>query len=201
MIESIIITYHKNKDMLLFCIKKELETTPDNVEIVVIGNNANHAELDIEIPFQRCHYYKIYDNIQYPRAINLGVSYCKGELITFVDADIFPRTGWYDALKEKFYSSEKIGAVGAKLINPQNDRILDYGIAYTYFNGTHPMMGLKSEHPLASVDYKFQAICSAILMTSKSLFNECGGMDEELPYLYTDCDYCMRGNVTRFMKN
>ena len=27
--ESIIITYHKNKDMLLFCLNRLLKTTPD----------------------------------------------------------------------------------------------------------------------------------------------------------------------------
>lgn len=192
MLENIIVTYHKNKDMLLYVVGRLLETTSENVEIVIIGNNVNRSELDFEIPYSRCHYYQIYDNIQYPKAINLGVSYCEGELITFVDADVFPQKGWYDALKTKFNSSEKIGAVGAKLVNPQNNRILDYGIAYTYYNGTHPMMGLPVNHPLASFDYKFQAVCSAILMTSKSLFLKCGGMDEELPYLYTDCDYCMR---------
>ena len=39
--QSIIITYHKNKDMLLFCLKRLLETTPEDVEIIVIVNNVN----------------------------------------------------------------------------------------------------------------------------------------------------------------
>ncbi|MFR5953680.1 MAG: hypothetical protein ACLUGQ_08370 [Coprococcus sp.] len=47
--ESIIITYHKNKDMLLFCLNRLLKTTPDDVEILIIGNNVNRAELDEDI--------------------------------------------------------------------------------------------------------------------------------------------------------
>ena len=47
--ESIIITYHKNKDMLLFCLNRLLKTTPDDVEILIIGNNVNKAELDVDI--------------------------------------------------------------------------------------------------------------------------------------------------------
>ena len=46
--ESIIITYHKNKDMLLFCLNRLLKTTPDDVEILIIGNNVNRAELDVD---------------------------------------------------------------------------------------------------------------------------------------------------------
>ena len=47
--ESIIITYHKNKDMLLFCLNRVLKTTPGDVEILIIGNNVNKAELDVDI--------------------------------------------------------------------------------------------------------------------------------------------------------
>ena len=44
--ESIIITYHKNKDMLLYCLDRILKTTPNEVEILIIGNNINKSELD-----------------------------------------------------------------------------------------------------------------------------------------------------------
>ena len=65
--ESIIITYHKNKDMLLFCLKHLLKTTPDGVEILIIGNNVNRAELDVTISDPRCRYLKFYHNLQYPQ--------------------------------------------------------------------------------------------------------------------------------------
>ncbi|MDO4302228.1 MAG: glycosyltransferase [Clostridia bacterium] len=189
---SIIITYHKNKDMLFFCLKRLLETTNNDVEILIIGNNANTAELDFEITSPRCQYYKFETNLQYPKAINFGVSKCSGDIITFVDADIFVWNGWYEELLACLLAYPKIGAVSAKLINPQNKRILDFGIMYSRFNAAHTMMGLKYDHPLASYNRKVQTLCSAILMTQKSLFNQVGGLDEEIPYSYTDCDYCLR---------
>lgn len=190
--QSIIITYHKNKDMLYYCLKRIIETVDKNVEILIIGNNVNASELDIKIDSQRCKYYKIQANLQYPKAINYGVSVCSGEIITFIDADIFVWDGWYENLLECLLSSEHIGAVGAKLINPLNKRILDYGIMYSRYNAAHTMMGLSYNHPLAQHNRKVQTVCSAILMTKKSLFQEVGGMDEEIPYSYTDCDYCLR---------
>ena len=190
--QSIIITFHKDRNMLFYCLKRLLETTPEELEIIIIGNNINHAVLDFEIPFPRCTYYKIYENIQYPRAINYGVAKCHGEIITFVDADIFVWDHWYEALLNLMLSSSKIGAVGAKLINPLNQRILDFGIMYSRFNSAHTLMGARYNHPLAMKDRKVQAICSAILMTKRSIFNEIGGLDVEIPYAYTDCDYCIR---------
>lgn len=190
--QSIIITYHKNKDMLLFCLERLLKTVPDEVEIFIIGNNVNSEELDITISNPRCKYYKINQNIQYPKALNLSVEKCSGEIITFVDADIFVWEGWYEALLKTYLSSDNIGAVGAKLINPLTNRILDFGIMYSRFNAAHTMMGLLYNHPLAEHDRKVQTVCSAILMTSKTLYQRIGGMDEDIPYSYTDCDYCFR---------
>ncbi len=190
--QSIIITYHKNKDMLMFCIQRLLKTVPDDVEIVIVGNNINKSELDIDLSGTRCVYHYVYKNLQYPKAINLGVQKCTGEIITFVDADIFVWDGWYEALLNTFTSSERIGAVGAKLINPLNNRIIDFGIMYSKFNAAHTMMGLMYDHPLAMTDRKVQTVCSAIMMTSKGLYQQIGGMDEEIPYSYTDCDYCFR---------
>ena len=190
--QSIIITFHKDKNMLFYCLKRLLETTPEDVEIIIVGNNINHEALDFEIPFPRCTYYKIYENIQYPRAINFGVSKCHGEIVTFVDADIFVWEHWYEPLLDMMLSSSKIGAVGAKLINPLNQRILDFGIMYSRFNSAHTLMGAQYDNPLAMNNRKVQAICSAILMTKKSVFNEIGGLDVEIPYAYTDCDYCIK---------
>lgn len=190
--ESIIITYHKNKDMLLYCLDRILKTTPNEVEILIIGNNINKSELDIDIPNSRCKYLKYPQNLQYPKALNLAVKQCDSEIITFVDSDIFVWDGWYEALHKTFANSDKIGAVGAKLINPLNNRIIDFGIMYSKYNSAHTMMGLLYNHPLSMTDRCVQAVCSAIMMTSKSIFEKVGGMDEDIPYSYTDCDYCFR---------
>ena len=40
--QSIIITFHKGKNMLFYCLKRLLETIPNDVEIIIVGNNVNH---------------------------------------------------------------------------------------------------------------------------------------------------------------
>lgn len=190
--QSIIIPYHKDRDMLMYCLKRIRETIPTEVEIVIVGNNICSSELEFTINDPNCRIYKFASNIQYPKAVNYGVSQATGEIITIMDPDIFVWNGWYQALLSCLLHTPKIGAVGAKLIDPRTDRIIDFGIMYTRFNAAHTMMGLRYNHPMAQKNRKVQAVCSAILMTKKSLFQAVGGMDEEIPYSYTDCDYCLK---------
>ena len=42
--------------------------------------NVNSSDLDMEISNPRCNYYKVYQNIQYPKALNLSVEMCAGEM-------------------------------------------------------------------------------------------------------------------------
>lgn len=57
--------------MLFYCLKTLVNTIPSDTEIIIVGNNANHEEIDFELP-DRYKYYKIYKNIQYPNAVNYG---------------------------------------------------------------------------------------------------------------------------------
>ena len=189
--QSIIIPFHKNKDMLFYCLKTLVKTLPSDIEIVIVGNNANHEEIDFELP-NRYKYYKIYKNIQYPNAVNYGVKHSTGEIITICDPDVFFWEDWYEPMIQCLTQKDNVGAVSLKLINPLNNRILDFGMYYTKYNAIHSTMGLKYDHPLASFDRKVQTACSAVMMTTRDAFTKVNGMDSELPYSYTECDYCLK---------
>lgn len=191
---SIVIPFHKDQNMLRYCLKRIRETISTNLdlEIIIVGNNVNVVELNFSIDDPDCRVYRFPNNIQYPRAVNFGVEQCSGEIVTIMDPDVFVWEGWYQALLNCMEQHPTAGAVGAKLLDPRTNRIIDFGIMYTRFNAAHTMMGLLYDHPLTQSDRKVQAVCSAIIMTKKSLFLEVGGMDEEIPYSYTDCDYCLK---------
>lgn len=193
MLQSIIIPFHKDKDMLLFSLQTLFQTVKDirNIEIIIVGNNRNKCELNFDIPYQNVNFIKIYDNLFYPKAVNLGVSKAHGEIITICDPDIFYLTNWYEPLLNKI-EEPNVGAVGNKLINPCNGRILDFGVYYSKFNAIHSLYGAKKDHPLAHKDRKVQSVCSAVIMTKKSIFEKVQGMDNDLPFAYTDFDYCLK---------
>lgn len=187
--QSIIIAYHKNKELLYYVLKLLLHTVPNNVEIIVIANNSNKNEIDIEYLAPQVKIHKIPKSLLYSEAMNLGVSLASGDIITMFDQDVFCFGDWYQTLLKKLLSSPQIGAVSPKLINPTNNRIIDFGISYSPENILHPMRGLPFDHPIASVDRKVISACGAVMMTYKKLYQKVGGMDTTMPYICCDCDY------------
>lgn len=187
--QSIIIAYHKNKELLYYVLKLLLQTVPNNVEIIVIANNTNKNEINIQYPSQQVTIHKISKSLLYSEAMNLGVSHAKGDIITMFDQDVFCFGNWYQILLQKLFSNPKIGAVSPKLINPTNNRIIDFGIAYSPENILHPLRGLPFDHPMASSDRKVISACGAVMMTYKNLYQKVGGMDTSMPYICCDCDY------------
>lgn len=187
--QSIIIPYHKNKEMIQCVLTLLLETIPDTIEIIIIANNSDTKQLEIEFISPQVHIYKIEKSLLYSEAMNLGVSYASGEIITMFDQDVFCFAPWYELLLNKLLSSDRIGAVSPKLINPTNNRIIDFGIAYSPQNILHPMRGLPHNHPNTLFDRKVSSACGAVMMTYKSLYEKVGGMDKSMPYICCDCDY------------
>ncbi len=187
--QSIIIPYHKNKELLYYVLKLLLNTIPDNVEVIIIANNTDKSQIQIEYPSSQVTIHKIANSMLYSEAMNLGVSYASGDIITMFDQDVFCFGTWYQILLNKLLSSNKIGAVSPKLINPTNNRIIDFGIAYSPQNILHPMRGLPFNHPIALSDRKVMSACGAVMMTYKDLYEKVGGMDKTMPYICCDCDY------------
>lgn len=128
----------------------------------------------------------------YSKAANIGVKYASGDIITLLDQDIFVTNNWYESLLNKLLSDSNIGAVSSKMINPTNNRILEYGIEYTPYNSAHIGKDLSQKSPLVKNDICVSSACGGVLMTYKSLYTKLGGMDEDMPYICCDCDYTLK---------
>lgn len=188
--QSIIIPYYKNKEELYFSLNLLFKDLPSEIEIIIVANNPNSSELDISYP--NCKILKVQKALLYSKAANLGVQNASGDIITLMDQDIFVTPNWYPPLIQKLLSDEKIGAVSSKMLNPSNNRILEYGIEYTPYNSAHIGKDLSVESPLVQNDICVSSACGGVLMTYKSLYSELGGMDEDMPYICCDCDYTLK---------
>lgn len=185
--QSIIMPYHRNKEMLLYTTELLDRIVPSDVEIIIVGNNSIPSELDLELP-ERFTYLKYYESMLYSKTVNLGVEAAHGEIITLCDQDIFGYKDWYMPLLHKLLSSTNIGSVSSKLINPINNRIIDFGIEYSKYRIVHPFRGLKYNHPLTMKDRLVTSTTSATLMLRRDLYQKVGGMDLDMPYCCSDCD-------------
>jgi len=185
--QTIIIPYHRNGAMLKYTTSQLEKIIDSDVEIIVVGNNSNTRELDIEIS-PRIKYIKIEDSLLYSKTANLGVSIAKGDIITLCDQDVFSYSNWYYPLLKKLEANRKIGSVSSKLLSPATNRIIDFGIEYSDQRIVHTLRGHMYNHPLAMLDRKVTSTTSATFMTYKSLYQQVGGMDLDMPYCCSDCD-------------
>lgn len=188
--QSIIIPYYKNKQELYFSLDLLFRDISSAIEIIIVANNPNPSELDISYP--NCKILKFGDALLYSKAANIGVQNATGDIITLMDQDIFVTPNWYNALLQKLLSNNNIGAVSSKMINPTNNRILEYGIEYTPYNSAHIAKDMSVNSPLVQQDICVSSACGGVLMTYKSLYNKLGGMDEDMPYICCDCDYTLK---------
>ena len=189
--QSIIMPFHKNKDMLCYTLSLIEKTVSNNVEIIVVGNNNNPEEINVELP-KRFKYLKVNKSLLYSKAVNLGVQEASGDIITLCDQDVFFYSDWYSPLLNLLTSNDKIGSVSSKLLSPVDNRIIECGIMFAKTRVLHPLRGVKSVHHWASFDRKTSTSCSAVLMMKKSLYIEVGGMDVDMPYCCSDCDICLK---------
>lgn len=191
--QTIIMPYHRNKADLLYTTDLLCKIVPDDVEIIIIGNNNNSNELDVPLS-SRFIYKKFSESMMYSRAVNAGVELASGEIITLCDQDIYGYKNWYTPLLNKLISGDKIGSVSSKLLNPTNNRIIDFGIEYSPRQVTHTLRGHRAENQLTMVDRKATSTTSATLMMRKSLYMDVSGMDIDMPYCCSDCDIGMKIN-------
>lgn len=191
---SIIIPFHKDKNMLYLSLRTLMESISliDDIEILIVANNSDENEIDIEVLDSKVKLIQVAENLFYPKAINLGVKYASGKYVILCDPDIFYIEGWFESLTKPFLTEKKVGCVGAKLINPLNNRIIDYGMGYHNYHRCHILRGLPYQHEMAQHDIIVSSFCSAILCVEKNVFTEIGGISEEMPYILCDNDFTLK---------
>jgi GT2 family glycosyltransferase len=133
-------------------------------------------------------------------ANNLGARFARGERLLLLNSDVIPsQGGWLSALRERFDLLPEIGALGVRLLYP--DEALQHdGMAFkrlpalgNLWINDHPGKGLPAM-PVAAEGalVEVQASTAACLMLRKADFLAVGGFDEG--YIigdFEDSDLCL----------
>lgn len=189
---SIIIPFHRNKKMLLTSLKTLEESLKESVEIIIVANNINMQEIQLDLNPRKYKILQFGKNLFYPEAIRQGAFVANGKYLILADPDIFYCEDWLSQMLVCFASHDNVGAVGAKLVNPLNNQLLDFGIGYYGYHTIHPFRGLSYAHELCQEDICVQSICSALFLIEHSLLEDFHYFDPEMPYAYCDNDLCLR---------
>jgi len=203
---SIIIPTKDKVHYLQRCILSILEkTTYDNYEIIIVDTGSKEKDtfnfykiLKTSPRIRFLHWKK---DFNYSSVNNFGVKNAKGEFLLLLNNDTEVITSnWIENMLEHA-QREKIGAVGVKLLYP-NNTIQHAGVilginggegrgvaghAFKYFPAK--VQGLPV---LKDVIRNYSAVTAACLMIRKDKFNSVKGLNKEFRIAFNDVDFCLK---------
>jgi GT2 family glycosyltransferase len=198
---TIIIPTKDSISLLQKCINSiKSKTAYRNYEILVINNNSSDYRNEEYLEKEQIKYINIKtDKFNFSEINNIAVDHSDSELILFLnnDTEVISRD-WLTEMVCSINLSEKIGAVGARLIFA-NDKVQHAGIILGLNNlSCGHANKLINRDELGYLGYNlvmrnYSAVTGACMLTKKSLFEKVGGLDEKnLAVAYNDVDYCLK---------
>ena len=199
---SIIIPTRDYADITENCLKSIFEkTTYQNFEVIIMNNNSEEKET-----FELFNKYKQkYSNFRvidanyefnYSKINNQGVREAKGEYLVLLNNDTEIITPNWLEIMVGYAMQPHIGAVGAKLLYPDNTVqhagiILGIGgiAQHCFIENPREDVGFYGR---LSVPFNYSAVTAACLMISKEKYNEVNGLEETLQVAFNDVDFNLK---------
>lgn len=199
---SLIIPTRDGVDLLKLSVGSILQKTDyENYEIIVVDNQScDPATLnwfrEITASDPRVRILKHNKRFNFSRINNEAVLEATGEIVGLVNNDIEITDG--DWLREMVSQAirDGVGAVGAKLYYPDGTIqhagvIVGYGgvAGHAYCHMPHDYSGQMGR---ACLTQNIGAVTAACLVIKKSIYEEVGGMNEDLEVAFNDIDFCLK---------
>ncbi len=198
---SIIIPFRDQVKILKKCVGSILNKTEyDNFEIILVDNQSkekltkNFLESIKNNP--KLKILKYNKPFNFSAINNFAVKKARGEYLLFLnnDTEVINKE-WLSAMVEHV-QREEVGAVGAKLIYP-NDTIQHAGIIMGLGIAGHAFKHMSINENgyffQSNVIKNYNAVTAACMLTKKKLFESIGGFNEKnLAVAYNDVEYCLR---------
>lgn len=191
---SIIVALKDSFGTLKRCIRSIVDLTVyENYELLVVGNF--DCDGGAVRPAARIRHIHLDGPLDYSAAIARGASEAAGEYYLFLDDDTEVLSGDWIERMLGICAREEVGAVGAKLYYP-DDTIQHAGLSIVSNIKSFMYKGLPRDNwgyfALNDAEQDVTAVTSACMMTKKRLYEEVGGMDDDLPEELREVDFCLK---------
>lgn len=198
---SIIIPFKDKYKLLKKCVESILnKSSYKNYELILVSNNSTDSNLfDYLKKLRENSLIKIIEYNQpfnYSKVNNYAVKYSDGEVLLFLNNDTeVISENWLESMVG-YVMRKEIGAVGCKLLYPDNT-IQHAGviIGLTGFAG-HVFNGLPENAYtyFGSVNFvrNYLAVTGACMMIRREVFDEIDGFDERFKLCGSDVEICLR---------
>jgi O-antigen biosynthesis protein len=198
---SVIVATRDHAALFQRCVATIRENTDyAPIEIVVIDNGSTEPEtLAVLGELSRDANVQILvdaGEFNFSRLINRGAQAARGDILALVNNDI--ETEKSDWLREMVSHAVRpqVGAVGARLWYPDG-RLQHAGVVLGLHGVASHAFQRFSPQPIAPMNRTFvlsqncSAVTAACMVLRKTIFDDLGGFDENLPNNFNDVDFCL----------
>ena len=216
---SVIIPSKDNPTVLSHCIHSLLEVTSfegwgqsaddqnvenyskNRLEIIVVDNGSsleNRQKIErmqSQLKQENSFLYEYHPMpFNFSKMCNLGASVATGDYLLFLNDDIeVVKEDWLAKMVSRA-SKEYVGAVGAKLLYPDGEKIQHLGITSIHLGPAHKLQFASDQtehyHRYNRSAVNVLAVTGACLMMRRELFEQIGGFDEKLQVAFNDVELC-----------
>jgi len=201
---SVIIPTKNRPDLIEPCITSLFEVTDySNFEVIIVDNGSDMEDVFYYYDQWQQRYGDRIRILTYDKPFNFsamnnyGAAEAKGDYLVLLNNDTEVVNGvWMERMLSHARRPD-VGAVGARLLYPEG---------FIQHAGVVVGMGDSASHPGGGIDFheagymaryqvdqNFSAVTAACLMTSRSVYHEVNGLDEEsFKVLFNDVDYCLQ---------
>ena len=194
---SIIIPTKNNLGVIKRCIESIQKITKyPNIEIIIVDNASDKKEVTDYYKSLSVKILTYTENFNFSKINNFAVEHSTGDLLLFLNDDTKVLDPfWLDELVSICLQKD-VGVVGAKLIFFDNT-IQHAGMVFLKTGaGFHPAMRQNKNsdvyHNTVNVMKDCSAITGACLLTTKKIFKQVGGFDNQFDVYYGDSDLCLK---------
>jgi glycogen(starch) synthase len=200
---SIVLVAYNNLGYTRDAIDAVLAHTKTAFELVLVDNGSTDGSRDYfrdlgdRLP---CQVIENSENLGYPKAANQGIRAARGRHVVLLNNDTQVRPGWLEALLEAARSTERVGAVTAKILNLDGS-VQNAGGILHHVDGSFTIPHA-SEDRLAPPLAERREVANAggpCLLLTRELIDDVGVFDEAYsPGYFEDSDLCLRAREAGF---
>ncbi len=200
---SIIIPTKDQAELLKNTLDSIIEKTIyRNYEIIILNNNSTTKQLSDLLALYLDRYHELIKVVDahfpfnFSKLMNTGVQYASGQYYLLLNNDVEVIHGNWLSTLLSYAQQERIGAVGARLLYP-DDTIQHAGVVIGLGGiAGHTFVGAYKDEPgyfnyIQSVN-NYSAVTAACLMVRKTAWEKVQGMDETFEVEYNDVDFCLK---------
>lgn len=197
---SILIPTRDRADLLGMCLDSLLaRSSYGNFEVIIIDNGSTEEatrQLFARLPAERVRIVRDEAPFNFSALNNRAAALARGSVLCLMNNDIEIITpDWLEEMVS-FASRDGIGCVGARLWYP--DGRLQHAGCVLGVGGvaSHAHRYLPRGHGgyfgRALVHQSFSAVTAACLVVRREVYQQVGGMDEQLAVAFNDIDFCLK---------